>query len=74
MNLPKRIMPKGTYWNGERYVEPTDPSYDPRIGEWVTRNYENDKVRRWLTDNPPPPEWTGSAMEYAFTEMPFAPR
>lgn len=31
------------------------------------------KVRAWLDKNRPPREWQGTAVDYAFTEMPFAP-
>lgn len=31
---------------------------------------ERAKVRRWLEDNEPPPEWTGRRTEWAFVAMP----
>ena len=36
------------------------------------KHYENDpRVLAWLEKNPPPKEWQGSRLEYAYTEMPF---
>lgn len=29
-----------------------------------------DTARKWLNDNPPPPEWRADKWAYAFTEMP----
>jgi hypothetical protein len=72
--MAKKPLPPGAYWNGERYVEPGDPAYDARMGAWIVQHLDNPRVLRWLVRNPPPPEWEGSHMEYAYTEMPFAPR
>jgi hypothetical protein len=37
------------------------------------RPTEQDRVTSWIANNPPPPEWRGSNIDWAFTEMPFAP-
>ncbi|KKM16450.1 hypothetical protein LCGC14_1685780 [marine sediment metagenome] len=31
-------------------------------------------VARWLSANPPPNDWDGDPLDWAFLEMPFAPR
>lgn len=43
---------------------------------WWSRLGRDDrrKVRAWLKEHPPPAIWQDSAIAYAFTEMPFAPR
>ena len=40
-----------------------------RMKRWCDENAKNPKVRAWLKDHPPPKEWTGSRLEWAFTEM-----
>jgi hypothetical protein len=32
--------------------------------------FENDsKVKAWIEKNPPPPDWKGTPIQWAFTEM-----
>lgn len=42
----------------------------PKVRAWVAAHRKDTRVLRWLKDNPPPADWKGTAMEYAFTEMP----
>ena len=49
-------------------------SEDRRRAEWCKAHARSRKVRAWLARNPPPKEWRGSPMEWAYTEMPFGPR
>lgn len=37
---------------------------------WVSKHRRDPRVTRWLTKHPPPAEWEGSAIEYAYLEMP----
>ena len=37
---------------------------------WIGEHRGDQSVRVWLAENEPPPEWEGSRMEYAYTEMP----
>lgn len=38
--------------------------------KWIKEHRQDPKVKAWLKKHPPPPEWEGSRMEYAYTEMP----
>lgn len=41
-----------------------------KLKSWIEK-YENDpRVKKWLSENPPPKNWKGDAILYAFTEMP----
>jgi len=42
--------------------------------DWIKRNRYHPQVLDWLRRNPPHAEWTGTPLEWAHTEMPFAPR
>lgn len=44
------------------------------MGAWCRKNRRNPAVRQWLADNPPPPDWQGSKLQWAFTEGPFGGR
>lgn len=37
---------------------------------WVREHRQDPKVRAWLKANPPPADWDGSALEWAYTERP----
>lgn len=39
--------------------------------DWCERYKYDGRVLAWLAKFPPPPEWKGTALEYAYTEMPF---
>lgn len=41
-----------------------------RERRWINEHRGDPKVREWIRDHPPPPEWEGSAMQWAYTEMP----
>lgn len=41
-----------------------------RMRLWCKRNYNDPAVRKWVEENPPPKEWEGSRIEWAYTEMP----
>lgn len=45
-----------------------------RMADWCKRNANNPRVLEWLKRNPPPKDWRGSVLEWAYTEMPFGPR
>ena len=49
-------------------------SHSESMKEWCKRYGNHPGVVRWLKDNPPPAEWQGTAAEWAYTEMPLAPR
>lgn len=38
--------------------------------EWCQRHANNKGLRAWLATNPPPPEWEGTDVQWAYTEMP----
>lgn len=44
--------------------------HTPKMQAWIKAHRKDMRVLRWLRDNPPPAEWKGTAMEYAFSEMP----
>lgn len=60
-------------------MKPWDPelesreSYDRRR-DWCERHRKTQEVDQWLQENPPPAEWRDSRLEWAYTEMPLAPR
>lgn len=44
---------------------------DLLMRNWIREYQNNPGVIRWLSENPPPAEWQGTPMEWAFEEMPF---
>jgi len=44
---------------------------EERMIDWCVEHEHDDAVWGWLSENPPPPLWNGSAIEYAYEEMPF---
>lgn len=46
---------------------------DPKMQDWCKRNRYHPLVIAWLEKFPPPAEWKGTRLEWAYTEMPFAP-
>lgn len=38
---------------------------------WIERHRDDPAVAAWLKKNPPPAQWQGTPMEWAFTEMPW---
>ena len=46
---------------------------DAKMQAWCKRNRYHPAVLAWLEKHPPPPEWQGTRLEWAYTEMPFAP-
>jgi hypothetical protein len=38
---------------------------------WCGLYCDHPTVKDWLAENPPPKDWTGSKIEWAFLEMPF---
>jgi hypothetical protein len=52
----------------------TDSEYNARQRSAYFRLREIGEHRRaqeWIRKNPPPPEWTGTPLEYAWEEMPI---
>lgn len=49
------------------------PDERERRRAWCKRNFGNPLVRAWIAANPPPKEWQGSRLEWAYTEMLGAP-
>jgi hypothetical protein len=43
---------------------------DKKRAAWVKKHKEDPDVLLWLSKNKPPESWEGSAVEYAYTEMP----
>jgi len=41
-----------------------------KMKKWIKENRRSKEVIEWLSNNPPPEEWTGTRMEWAYTEMP----
>lgn len=41
-----------------------------KMQAWCARHQDDPMVRWWLGRNPPPTEWQGTPMEWAYTEMP----
>jgi len=39
--------------------------------QWVAAFRHNSQVAAWLKNNPPPAGWQGTALEWAYTEMPL---
>ena len=37
---------------------------------WVRENRRNPDVRSWAASNPPPDDWEGTELEWAYTAMP----
>jgi len=40
---------------------------------WKRKNENDARVLKWIAAHPPPEEWTGTPLEYAFVEMPVTP-
>jgi hypothetical protein len=38
--------------------------------DWIKQHRRDPAVRSWLRDHPPPDEWRGTPMQWAFTERP----
>ena len=49
-------------------------SDEARERRWIKQHRSDPAVRAWLRDHPPPAEWEGSPMQWAFTERPDASR
>lgn len=47
------------------------PDEDERRRAWCERYGKLPAVQKWLRENPPPAEWRGSPVEYAYLEMPL---
>ena len=45
-----------------------------KLADWCQRNADNARVLHWLERNAPPATWRGTDLEYAYTEMMFAPK
>ncbi len=43
---------------------------DERMAQEIRRNADNSDVGVWIRENPPPPEWKGTPMEWAYLESP----
>lgn len=43
---------------------------DVALATWCEKYKDNASVKRWLATDPPPAKWEGSALEWAYTEMP----
>lgn len=41
-----------------------------RMKLWCELNRNNRRVVRWIRENPPPEGWKGTALQYAYSEMP----
>jgi hypothetical protein len=41
-----------------------------RERRWINEHHRDPQVKAWLRDHPPPPEWEGSPLQWAYTEMP----
>lgn len=44
-------------------------------GYWIARNNKawRERAEAWLKDNPPPKEWRGEPLQWAYCEMPSWP-
>ncbi len=51
-----------------RYI---DQQKDLEFQRWIVRHKHNRGLKAWLRENPPPKEWTGSRLQWAYTEMPI---
>ena len=43
---------------------------DKVMNKWIATFERHPEVVTWLRKNPPPPDWHGTPMQWAYTEMP----
>lgn len=69
MSPRKTMHSRPLVWASYRY--PGESESDARSRRaWCEAWYRDPRVMAWLVNNPVPDEWTGTATEWAYTEMP----
>lgn len=61
-------------WNSmDLTVEEVEPvsAEERKMRRWCRANSHNPKVLAWIEKNPPPKDWKGSKLQWAYTEMPW---
>lgn len=49
---------------------PSARFHNSRMALWVRKNRNNIDVINWTIENPPPADWQGTDLEYAYAERP----
>lgn len=58
----------GTEFFDGAYPDETDDQANARV-HWCRRHQHVSEVALWSVGNPPPSDWTGTPLEYAYLEM-----